>query len=175
MFSRITYRIWQSWKNLTASLSDQDREAIRQVLSPQEYQLFRRMSEADQAHSFRVYRSLKVSGEVHPDLLTAALLHDVGKSGRFVPVWERTAAVLLKPFLKDSPDSPDEPLPAGLRRAVSLSRRHPDWGADLAQDAGAGPLAVRLIRYHQSTPERFPGNDRERELLVKLIQADNQN
>jgi hypothetical protein len=175
MFSKIRYRVWQSWKNLTDSLSGRDHQLIRRILSPEEYRLFLRMAEADQAHSFRVYRSLVSSGADHPALLKAALLHDVGKAGRSFPIWERTAAVLLERWVTEDPD-PGGNLPSsGWKRALHLSRRHPAWGADLAREAGASPLAVRLIRYHQTAPEDFPGDDRERELLVKLIQADNQN
>jgi hypothetical protein len=175
MFSKVKYRVWQSWKNLTDSLSGQDHQLIRQVLSPEQYRLFLRMAEADQAHSFRVFQALIGSGEDHPDLLTAALLHDAGKAGRSFPLWKRTAAVLLERWVPEDPGPSESAPSSGWKQALDLSRRHPARGAELARKAGASPLAVRLIRYHQTAPEDFPGDDRERELLIKLIQADNQN
>lgn len=148
---------------------------IRRVLTPEQVRLFDRLSTADQAHSFRVYRALVDSGEDHPDLLTAALLHDVGKVEGSYSLWERTAAVLLDPFLDDAPGSSPVTLPGPLKRAVNRSRRHPVRGAELAENAGASPLTVQLIRWHESAPAEFPGNGGEKKLLTKLMQADNQN
>ena len=42
------------------------------------------MSVSDQRHSLNVMRTLRRQGHTEPDLLAAALLHDVGKSAAWL-------------------------------------------------------------------------------------------
>jgi predicted HD phosphohydrolase len=84
---RPLYRVWQFWKLVTARPLDRKADAeIRTVLSPEQQRLFGRFSASEQQHSYRVYETLKQAGQENPDLLAAALLHDVGKT-RFPRPW----------------------------------------------------------------------------------------
>ncbi len=102
-------------------------------------------------------------GQGKDDLLTAALLHDAGK-GR-IAIWHRVAYVLLEaaspPLLRRLAMPGDGP---GWRQALDRCHRHPELGAQLAEEAGSSGIAVALIR---EDSEHAP-----RELLAALKAAD---
>jgi predicted hydrolase (HD superfamily) len=54
-----------------------------------------------------------------------------------------------------------------------VAEHHAGWGADLANQAGATPLTVELIRRHQDSPVRNPDSQMEH-LLAALQAADNE-
>ena len=56
----------------------EDARAAR-YLTPDLFALYRRMRRAERQHSLRVMDALIEGGHSDPDLLAAALLHDVGK------------------------------------------------------------------------------------------------
>jgi hypothetical protein len=49
------------------------------------------------------------------------------------------------------------------------SEQHPDWGADLAQQAGAAPLATAIIRRHQEHIN--PDSNSLEDILIKKLQS----
>lgn len=69
------------------------------VLNSKQMNLFTRLQPSEQLHAIRVLETLIGQGETHPDLLIAALLHDVGKSRVPLQLWERIFIVLGKKFL----------------------------------------------------------------------------
>ena len=118
-------------------------EALGLLREP-EQQLFEAMTRRDQQHCLEVYRRLRARGHDDHDLLTAALLHDVGK-GR-VALWHRVAYVLLEagaPGLLARLTAPGEG--RGWRQALHRCRHHPKLGAELAARAGSPPPVVALI------------------------------
>ena len=169
------YRIWQSWKNLTGNPHPRDLAEAGNLLTPAELRLFQALAPADQAHSLRVFRQLKEEGERHPALLKAALLHDVGKAGTDLSLWERTGAVLVQALSSTAGDLADSRDSRGWRRGVHVARSHPLWGADSASQVGAGELTVWLIKHHQDDPGELEASLERLQLLKKLIRADNQN
>jgi hypothetical protein len=132
------------------------------------------MQPSEQAHALMVMRRLQAAGQIDPDLLTAALLHDVGKSLAPLSVWDRVGIVLFKRFHPVADKEAKRPGGRGVRRALRVAAWHPAWGAELAAEAGAGPLTIELIRRHQDafTPRPdFPVD----ELLRALQSADDEN
>ncbi len=169
--ARIVYRTRQFWKALQSKPAEIDLERIGQALAPQQMALFTRLQPGEQAHSIHVYCKLIERGEDHPDLLTAALLHDSGKSLYPLRLWERVAIVLAKALapegVKRWGSSPvGEKAMRSWRRPFLIAEQHPAWGAELAARAGASLLAVSLIRRHQENlrcvqhghPERGEGS-----------------
>jgi predicted HD phosphohydrolase len=77
-----------------ARLDPAEQEQVRARLGPRLAELFARMSPGEQAHSLRVAQTLLARGETTPDLLAAALLHDVGKTRAPVSLPGRVLAVL---------------------------------------------------------------------------------
>jgi hypothetical protein len=144
-----------------------DTELRRLLDSDAQWALLTRLTPFDRAHHLRVYALLVASGHDDPDLLRAALLHDVGKAderGRVNPL-HRTAHVLLGCIA-----------PGLLRRvAISggwlshglwLSLHHAENGAVLAARAGASERCCALIAAHAG-PLRSSDP-----LLVALAAAD---
>lgn len=183
---RVRYRSRQFWRMLRESSAPVDVMQVRNVLGPQLTGLFLKMHPAEQAHSFRVYRALADAGETDSDLLTAALLHDAGKSKSPLSLWERTAVVIARKLAPavvrkwgQAPGPGGGSFPkTGLRHAFLVAEQHPIWGAELAAEAGASPLTCLLIRRHQDI---LPDGDQDEDgstvngLLRKLQLMDDNN
>lgn len=153
--ARIIYRTRQFWRAMGEKPSEQDLELVMLMLTPSQISLFKRMAESEQVHSICVLRSLLMKGEKHLDLLTAALLHDVGKSCFPLKLWERVIVVLAKAVSPNwvrgwgSDLLTKRQTADGWRRGFIVSENHAHWGAQMAAKAGASPLAVALIKRHQ--------------------------
>jgi response regulator RpfG family c-di-GMP phosphodiesterase len=149
------YRVWQFWQVVTARPLDKKTEAeIKSVLSPPQQGLFGRYSANEQQHSYRVYQALRQAGQDDPDLLAAALLHDVGKTRYPRPWWYRPVVV--------------------LGRAFVVKANHAEWGASEAETANSSHLTVALIRNHHR-PISAEQDDKLTQLLALLQWADDNN
>jgi hypothetical protein len=174
--SYIRYRSRQFWEALrTSPLTARDLEPARSVLTDQQLALFTRLQTSEQIHGLRVLQTLQDQGETHPDLLTAALLHDVGKIYHPLHLLERVVIVLVKQTFPDRMKEWGGAQPKGWKRPFAVASQHPAWGADLAQAAGTSPLAVYLIREHQNERSSVATDVVENRLLSALQGADNRN
>ena len=149
--SRLTYRARQFQSALFSSRKQVETEALLPHLTPSQMVLFRRMQPSEQAHAYQVLERLKSAGQTDPDLLTAALLHDVGKILFPLSLPDRVVIVLGKRFFRRKARRWSEGTPSGFRRPFVVAAQHPDWGADLAEQAGASSQTVDLIRRHQDS------------------------
>jgi hypothetical protein len=174
MKSSAGYRIWQFFQSLRRPPSNEAWAEVESILNRAEIDLFHKLPSPDQNHSLRVFFTLKDQGEDDPDLLKAALMHDIGKIKYPLKRWERVFAVLLNRFFPKQSQSMAWGEPVGLKKPLVVIEQHPAWGADYAEQAGSSPTAVWLIRHHENmSPE---GNSSHKEtLLHKLQLADNQN
>jgi hypothetical protein len=152
-FRVVAYRLWQVRQQLgfVASLTADERREVARWLPSSAYALFTGMSPADQRHSLRVCLGLQARGCRDPQMLAAALLHDVGKSRGRVPFWTRPLIVIGKRccprLLQQVAIYPRYDLP-GWRRALGYAWRHAEIGADMATAAGLPERAVLYIRTH---------------------------
>jgi len=182
------YRLGQFFQALTArQLAPSELEEIDSILTPTQQTLFRRMCTNDQRHSLQVLQTLIKMGEMNRDLLTAALLHDVGKSPYPLRLWERPVVVLIRRFRPATAVRWGDPMgkePRGWKRPFIIYEQHPDWGAEMANAAGCSPLTTWLIRWHQGWSERggkqefsnfSDTNSSAPDLLRALQRADNAN
>jgi putative nucleotidyltransferase with HDIG domain len=135
-------------------------------------QLFRAMPRHDQQHALKVFHSLQREGHTEPDLIAAALLHDVGKTppqGGRLRLWHRVAVVLMHTFWPGLLERIGRDRPGSWRRPFYVQEHHAEIGAELAQQAGCSPITVELIRRHEGVPEP------ENKLLAALRAADGVN
>jgi putative nucleotidyltransferase with HDIG domain len=169
----LRYRLRQLRSNLTAGpLSDAASREVGALLAPAEWALFGRFSAADQWHSYRVLCDLRRAGYNDPDLLAAALLHDVGKTRYPLSAGDRTAIVVGAVLFPGWAARWGQGAPDSWRRPFVVRAQHPAWGAEMAAAAGSRPVVVELIRRHQDKP---PAADELAGLLRALQWADDQN
>jgi hypothetical protein len=175
---RILYRARQFWHALNTSPTSEDLALARSVLTPAQMSAFSRLQPSEQHHAIAVLRKLEAQDETHPDLMVAALLHDLGKCLVPLKPYERALIVLVEAIAADKvrqraadSEKPHAQRQRGWRRAFNVAQGHPEWGAQIALEAGASPLVVALIRRHQEhSPE--PPQSLEDGLLRKLQLAD---
>jgi hypothetical protein len=171
----IAYRIRQFWRAVTARrLSVEEWREIEKILTPAEGELFRLLARADQAHSYRVMKTLSGGAPQSRALLVAALLHDVGKTRVRLPLWLRPAIILGQALFPGRVKEWGQADPTGWRRPFVIKARHPEWGAQMALAAGSEPLTIALIRRHQDLVGAADGTA-EDSLLRRLQRADDDN
>lgn len=181
VLARMAYRARQFFHALTAPLGLEEPEGIAAVLTPSQRAFLDRMPAADRRHAFAVYRILREQGHRSPDLLAAALLHDLGKAALAPPIWVRVLVVLLERFAprfleRLSPARGNEingrrifRRPARLMEYLAHYRDHAELGAQWAEALGCSPLTVALIRRHHERGVRAEESEENR--LLALLQA----
>lgn len=152
LMGKMLVRIRQTWLAFFAWAYPLDTTLAQHYLSPALFSLFQRMSRSDQQHHIRVLKRLLQRGQDHPDLIIAALLHDVGKTHVRLTMIDRIVTVLIKQFASEHYQHWSQGQPTGWRRACVAAAMHPQWGADMVALAGANPLAIELIHNHQTPP-----------------------
>ena len=150
--ARVRYRLAQFGRTLAAPFRPMDESYADTRLAPRLLTLFRQLPRLERQHGIAVCQALEARGHTDPDLLVAALLHDVGKLTIPPRLWERVLVVLGEHFFPALAERWGHGEPRGLRRGFVIRRRHPEWGAELAAQAGAAARAMTLIRRHHSPP-----------------------
>jgi hypothetical protein len=179
------YRARQFFNALYAAPSPAQIDQVRPILSSQLLSLFLSMQPGEIAHSLQIWQDLVKSGECPQEVQVAALLHDVGKTRSPLSVWDRTVIVLARTFfpkqVKRWGNETRNDWQKSWRRPFIVAENHPEWGAKIAEGAGASPLTVMLIRYHQdgqfSQQQPFPKVLIPAEIqpyLDQLVQLDNE-
>ena len=171
--SRLTYRSRQFWNALLSPSKRVPSEALLPHLNSAQLILFRRMQPAEQVHAYQIFKRLETAGQTTPDLLTAALLHDVGKILVPLSIFDRIVIVLGSHLFRRAAQRWAEGTPHGWRLPFVVAEHHAGWGADLANQAGATALTVELIRRHHDRPVQNPDSHTEH-LLAALQAADDE-
>lgn len=127
-------------------------------LRPGEDGLFFAQADADQRHGLEAAREAASQAPDRPDLVRAALLHDVGKRhARLGAIGRVVASLLIK-------------LGWLVRGRVRMYRDHGPLAATELAELGAEPAVVEFARHHHTgRPEGFPMRDWE--LLVAADRA----
>lgn len=167
------YRVKQVWWRLLAAMQPVPDEVLASILTPDLITLFRRMSHGDQTHSYRVMQQLQAMGHTHPDLLTAALLHDSGKSRYQYTIFDRVFVVVVKKLAPVCYETCGSKPVKTFRRAIPIAVQHPQWSAEDMAEAGASPLACTLARRHDEPFSGEPTSEEDR-LLMLLQMVDSE-
>jgi len=166
----VFYRLHQFWLALFPRIQSAELKWLESILNPASLSLFYRQSVADQRHALDVAQDIAVyqtqlTKADYQALLSAALLHDCGKSRQAVRIWHRVFIVIMQK-MPSSAWSYIERLPTPLAVPLKLSTYHADWSADLVADIGLNAQVCALIReHHQPTSQ----------LGYLLFEADNRN
>ena len=164
MWADLTAHVRRFFRGFRGTLTPDEERDARALLTPAELRCFRALQSREQRHAIDVLRHLQATGEPSPDLLAAALLHNVGK-GR-VRLYERVAYALLAMFAPRLLDRVAAPDGRGFRLAMAAQRDHPARGAEALAAIGVRPRVLALVRAHH---DASPGGDAE---LAALIDAD---
>jgi len=178
---RLTYRLRQFIRALVAKPTKEEILIVNQTLSPELQKKFYQLQSSEQKHSIEILKKLEAQGEKDPDLLMAALLHDVGKCLFPLRLWERVMIVLGQALFPNMVSKWGQGNVDGWERPFVIARQHAEWGADLAKSAGASPLTVYLIRRHQDSLNiddnaevKFEGISEKERMLYRLQKIDNE-
>ncbi len=155
------HRVRQGLATMLARPSAGNDERSAEWLSSGEAELHQRMSVHDRAHAWRVADRLLRDERPERDLIVAALLHDVAKSGTDdVPGQIRLTDRVLRVVL-------GQLAPAALRwlasdphrygcRGLYLAVHHARLGAIMATAAGSSARTAWLIANHENTTSDDP-------------------
>lgn len=160
------HRVVQFCQYITSPWLNIDEDFVRGRLNNDRLMtLFQRMPRPVRLHGITVSRSLERAGLNDPELLTAALLHDLGKIVRPVTLPEQVMVVMITWLAPAFAERRSCGEPRGMWRSFRIRRLHAARGAELAEEAGAGGRVAELIRRHHCPPD---GDS----LLSALQQAD---
>jgi hypothetical protein len=165
------YRFQQGLRALGAWFRPVDDDLARSYLTPPLAALYSSMRRSERQHSLRVLSDLLAQGHRDPDLLAAALLHDVGKTTVPFSIPEKVIVVLVKAFAPGLYRRWGSGSPRGWRRPFAVSVQHPEWGAALVAQAGGSARTVDLIQRHaDSLPNSPTATDSDTERLLRVLQ-----
>jgi hypothetical protein len=165
---RIRYRLGQGVRHLINQPDPAVDAALKELVTDEQWTLLQRLAPADRVHLLAVHRELVRQGYRDTDLLTAALLHDVGKADdtvrvtlphRVINVLLNVVAPSLIPPLSRGNDS-------WISHGMYLTLNHPALGAELVRLTGASERTCWLIAHHTD------GTIRNDALLEALQAAD---
>lgn len=166
----VRYRVGQFLRALTAHQAVSKRRLRRAtaILSPEARRLFARQAPQDQRHALDVYEALLEQGHMDEDLLTAALLHDVGKAAVNASPWRRGLFVLTECFAPGAVARRSQRGGGSHRGFLATYASHPQIGARWAKAAGCSTVTVDLISRHE---QRVDKSKTERDRLLRALQA----
>ena len=142
---------------LTAKpLCESEVDSIESWLAPPLRELFLEQHNVDQRHGYQAALNVIDQGFHSGELVTAALMHDVGKRNAHLGILGRTAASLM--IMARIP----------LTRRFRVYRDHGTVAAGELAERGASPLVVDFALHHHY--ERPPSIDRRS--WAALVEAD---
>ena len=142
--------MWQRVRQFTtagAKPTDGDISFARDRLGAPLFDLFETQHPRDMVHGVNTARWLVARGYDNPDLLAAALLHDIGKGDQ--RRLDRVAYVVSE-WLNIERVAGSHHSRLRVRRAMARSRDHSEAGAQMLREAGAGGVVIDLTLKHHS-------------------------
>lgn len=144
------YRITQGVRHLTDREVPSIDATLRELLTPEQWNLVSRLAPADRAHLLRVHQAMIQKGVTDQNLLLAGLLHDVGKAddrGR-VTLFHRTLTVLTGSLSRSLLHRTARRNGGWIAHGMYLALHHPALGAELVRKTGASERTCWFIAHH---------------------------
>lgn len=142
------YRIKQFFWSITAKMSIEELNYVKDYLTNYQYELFLRLSTQEQKHSFKVAkdvqnecRKLNIDKE---ELIKVALLHDIGKIYRRLNVIDKSILVLGDKITRGKIRSINN------INKVEVYFNHGSIGFELLKDSGISERSLYLIKNHHN-------------------------
>jgi hypothetical protein len=132
-----------------------DTDWVRAVLSPAEFELWSEMSRPDRRHSAAVARRVNsaLGDAVQPDVIAAALLHDIGKLDARLGTFGRVVATVCGLVSRDMAEQWAST--RGFTRRVGLYLCHDRLGSERLAYIGSAPIVVAWARDHHQSPSSW--------------------
>ena len=152
------YRLRQGLGRLRVSLLPRtlDLAPAHAVLSDELWQLFSTMPRGDQWHGLCVLGRLQAAGWREPDLLAAALLHDLGKAQGRLSLIHRTFIIAARALGTSWVARLAQSEPRSWRYPFYVHLHHATLGAARLQQAGASAALVSLVTAHEQGEAALP-------------------
>ncbi|MCI0582192.1 MAG: hypothetical protein L0227_04715 [Chloroflexi bacterium] len=139
-------KVRQFGAHLRARVSDDERRALDDWITPAQAALFDSMHVADRRHGLNVVATLRAEGIHDPEVLLAGLLHDAAKGD--TGVVPRVVHSLGQAWGGWVPRVAR--LVPGMAKALDRLRTHAEASAGLATAAGCSPRTAELIRWQEA-------------------------
>lgn len=170
--TRSRYRVGQFFRGFRTAVDPEDARTIVGLLSAAELHLFLSMRPRDRRHAVETMRHADRIAREHGHepssaLLTAGLLHDVGKGP--LHVHDRVVYVILRAASPSLVDRVARAEGARWRVALWRLRHHASVGAAQLQAAGSASRVVELTAVHHL--DHPPSDDRELDWLLEADEA----
>ncbi len=150
---------WRTTVALIPKLAEADDMFAQRHLSAEEFPLYARMDVRDRDHACTVTKTLLADyPDASPELLRAALLHDVGKTRASYNPLSRIIAALYTPSI-----IPAKPRFSGVRGLWQMKRHHDRYGAQMILAAGGGERVAEIVARHHA-----PAGDAEAARLKEV-------
>jgi hypothetical protein len=143
--ARPLYRVGQFIGHVRARVTPEEEAFVARVLPAKAASLFAAMPIADRRHGLDVAERLLRRGERDPDLVAAALLHDVAKGHR-MRLWHRVAGVLLQAVAPRFLGRLASAQQRSWRYPFHLYLHHTPMSAEAARAAGCSDRCAAFIR-----------------------------
>ncbi len=158
----ITGRVRQFFWAFFSSVSEQDRNFVKEILDSELLPLFYRMSVPDQCHSLRVARYVQshFSDGIEPAdyglLLRCSLLHDIGRQKGDLGVFGKSFAVIFSNVFPGLSDKYSKKENGYWHRKMYIYYQHAKIGADILMELGYSEEAEVIRRHHEAPADDDP-------------------
>jgi putative nucleotidyltransferase with HDIG domain len=152
------YRIKQFIWFIFSKVKEEDIEFIQKYLNREQLSLFQRLSKAEQKHSIRVARRMKLECENYEKkgwldndkinenrLISVALMHDIGKVHKTLNVIDKSLMVIFDKLTK-----------GGVRKLKRIKKidvyyNHAEKGAAMLMEYNFDKRALFLVKNHHNS------------------------
>ncbi len=158
----ITGRVRQFFWAFFSSVSEQDRQFVREILGLELLPLFYRMSVPDQCHSLRVARYVQshfsdgIGLADYGLLVRCALLHDIGRQKGDLGVFGKSFAVIFSNVFPGLSNEYSKKNNGYLQRKMYIYYHHAKIGADILMGLGYTKEAEIIRRHHEAPADDDP-------------------